>query len=118
MVWRKEYGVAEIDSECQCSDEEENEKEIVMKTKIAATEGKAKEKLVAKRVNNELELENWSKYGTGISRKSIKTPSRGANSKFHQKASSPHRPVSPFIVKKKNKVITNWTKIFRGKKHH
>ncbi|KAK7381446.1 hypothetical protein VNO78_34139 [Psophocarpus tetragonolobus] len=102
-----------------------SEKEIVMKTKIA------KEKLVSKRVNNE-ELENWSKkrekypsrdqlhLQRGISRKSIKsdgsiTPSRG--SKF-QKSSSPlPRPVSPFIVKKKKKVIPNWTKIFRGKKN-
>lgn len=105
-----------------------SEKEIVMKTKIAEAklEVCAKEKLVTKRVGNE-EFENWSRkreknpqreLQRGMSRKSVKsdgsmTPSRG--SKF-QKGSSP-RPVSPFIVKKKKKVIPNLAKFFRGKRN-
>ncbi|TKY50495.1 PLASTID MOVEMENT IMPAIRED 2 [Spatholobus suberectus] len=105
-----------------------SEKETVMKTKIAEAklEVYAKEKLVSKRVGNE-ELENWSRkreknppreLQRAFSRKSMKsdgsmTPSRG--SKF-QKSASP-RPVSPFIVKKKKKVIPNWTKFFRGKRN-
>ncbi|CAJ1948211.1 unnamed protein product [Sphenostylis stenocarpa] len=90
------------------------EKETTMKTKIAAAklEVYAKEKMVPKRVNNEelqhVSLRKSKKYEGSM------TPSRGY--KF-QKASSPgSRPVSPFIVKKKMKVIPNWTKIFKGKK--
>ncbi|ESW22878.1 hypothetical protein PHAVU_004G002200 [Phaseolus vulgaris] len=100
-----------------------NEKEMVMKRRIAERklEVYGKEKMVPKRVNSE-EIENWSK-------KREKYPSRKSNNKFEgsttpsrvyrfQKggASPGPRPLSPFIVKKKKKVIQNWTKIFRGKK--
>ncbi|RDX87977.1 Protein PLASTID MOVEMENT IMPAIRED 2, partial [Mucuna pruriens] len=111
-----------------------SEKEIVMKTKIAEENLKlelcGKEKLVPKRVGNNEEFENWSRkreknaatreLQRGMSRKIIKlegnrTPSRG--SKF-QKGSSPiPRPMSPFIVKKKKKVIPNLAKFFRGKRN-
>ncbi|BAU00912.1 Protein PLASTID MOVEMENT IMPAIRED 2 Protein WEAK CHLOROPLAST MOVEMENT UNDER BLUE LIGHT 2 [Vigna angularis] len=102
-----------------------NEKEIVMKTKMA--ERKLEEKMVPKRVNNE-EFENWSKkrekypskeLQRAMSRKSKKSEGSSTPSRVHklQKGASPgSRPLSPFIVKKKKKVVPNWTKIFRGKK--
>ncbi|WVZ15003.1 hypothetical protein V8G54_012569 [Vigna mungo] len=102
-----------------------NEKEIVMKTKMA--ERKLEEKMAPKRVNNE-EFENWSKkrekYPSkelqhAMSRKSKKSEGSTTPSRVHklQKGASPgSRPLSPFIVKKKKKVVPNWTKIFRGKK--
>ncbi|XP_027358223.1 protein PLASTID MOVEMENT IMPAIRED 2-like [Abrus precatorius] len=112
-----------------------SERETVMKTKIA--EGKLevyrKEKLVSKRVigNGNEELENWGRkreknpsreLKRGMSRKSIKsdgkmTPSRG--SKFQKSASPAPRHLSPFpfVVKKKKKVIPNFTKFFRGKRN-
>ncbi|XP_047154216.1 protein PLASTID MOVEMENT IMPAIRED 2-like [Vigna umbellata] len=102
-----------------------NEKEIVMKTKIA--ERKLEEKMAPKRVNNE-EFENWSKkrekypskeLQRAMSRKSKKSEGSSTPSRVHklQKGASPgSRPLSPFIVKKKKKVVPNWTKIFRGKK--
>ncbi|KAL3017960.1 hypothetical protein AAZX31_05G002100 [Glycine max] len=83
-----------------------SEKEIMMKTKIAAAE--AREKRESKKGDK-------YEYPSRTRPKSM-TPSSRGSSKF-QKASSP-RPVSPFIVKKKKKVIPNWTKIFRGKKNH
>ncbi|KAK7271634.1 hypothetical protein RJT34_27697 [Clitoria ternatea] len=114
-----------------------SEKEMVMKTKIAEAKLKEykKEMSKSKRVNtnnnnsgssNE-ELENWRRKREKIvlrremSRKSIKsdgsmTPSRG--SKFLKSASPAPRPVSPFIVKKKKKVITNLAKFFKGKKNN
>ncbi|XP_014506086.1 protein PLASTID MOVEMENT IMPAIRED 2 [Vigna radiata var. radiata] len=102
-----------------------NEKEIVMKTKMA--ERKLEEKMAPKRVNNE-EFENWSKkrekypskeLQRAMSRKSKKSEGSTTPSRVHklQKGASPgSRPLSPFIVKKKKKVVPNWTKIFRGKK--
>ncbi|KAK7365218.1 hypothetical protein VNO80_14101 [Phaseolus coccineus] len=106
-----------------------NEKEIVMKRRIAERklEVYGKEKMVPKRVKNE-EIENWSKkreknpsreLQRGQSRKSNKfegssTPSRVY--KFQKGTSPGPRPLSPFIVKKKKKVIQNWTKIFRRNK--
>jgi len=98
-----------------------NEKEIVMKSRIAERklEEYGKEKM---RVKNE-EFENWSKKREKNPPRELRknkkcegstTPSRVYKS---QKGASPgHRPLSPFIVKKKKKLITNWTKIFRGKK--
>ncbi|KAK7316486.1 hypothetical protein VNO77_35550 [Canavalia gladiata] len=107
-----------------------SEREIVMKSKIAEAklEVYKKEKLVSKIVSNE-ELEIWSRKREknpsrelkhSMSRKSNKsqgnrTPSKG--SKFQKSASPATRPVSPFIVKKKKKVIPNFTKFFRGKRN-
>ncbi|XP_027923635.1 protein PLASTID MOVEMENT IMPAIRED 2-like [Vigna unguiculata] len=103
-----------------------NEKEIVMKTKMA--ERKLEEKMAPKRVINNEESENWSKkrekypsreLQRAMSRKSKKSEGSSTPSRVHkfQKGTSPvTRPLSPFIVKKKKKVIPNWTKIFRGKK--
>lgn len=107
-----------------------SEKEIMMKTKVAEAklEIYAKEKLVPKRVGYE-EFENWSRkvreknnnppreLQRAMSRKSMKsdgsmTPSRGY--KVH-KSASPR--VSPFIVKKKKKVIPNFAKFFKGKRN-
>ena len=111
-----------------------SEKEILIRTKIAETviketklEDYNKEKLVSMRVTRE-ELGNWPRkckknvsrdLQRSMSQKSFKsngsmTPARG--SKF-QKSASPASRVSPFIIKKKKKVIPNLTKFFRGKKN-
>lgn len=116
-----------------------SEKEIMMETKIVQRELKetklvqeleiyTKEKLHSRRDSSE-ELENWPRkreksssknFQRAMSRKSIKlngtiTPARGA--KFQKNASPAARHVSPFVIKKRKKVIPNLTKLFRGKRN-
>ncbi|XP_061338344.1 protein PLASTID MOVEMENT IMPAIRED 2 [Gastrolobium bilobum] len=116
-----------------------SEKEILMKTKIAQRELKemkleeevevyTKEKLLSKRVGSE-ELDYYPRkreksssknMHRTMSRKSIKsngiiTPAK--RTKFQKSASPATRHVSPFIVKKRKKVIPNLAKFFRGKKN-
>ena len=115
-----------------------SEKEILVKTKIAQRELKetkmeekqvyTKEKFLSKRFSGE-EFDNWARkrersssknLQRAMSRKSFKsngsiTPARRA--KFQKSASPATWHVSPFVIKKRKKVIPNFAKLFRGKKN-